>query len=239
MKKFLYKIKKDIENIKRYPSQKFSAGGLLNYDLYWKKKRGGDSAVLSVWQKKRADYILKIVDKNSIVLDLGCGDGAILKYLKDKANIKGIGVDVSPRALNKAAKEGVEVIEMDINDFKSLKNLPKVDYILGLEIIEHMPRPEEFIYEIKDKARKSLIFSFPNSGYYAHRLRLLFGKFPLQWIVHPGEHLRFWTVNDVRWWVKYINFNLRKIIIYEGIPLLNKIFPNLFGQGIIIEIREK
>ena len=84
-----------------------------------------------------------------------------------------------------------------------------------------------------------MIFSFPNSGYYAHRLRFLFGRFPLQWVVHPGEHLRFWTVKDVNSWVNALKMNFIKLIVYEGVPVLNKIWPSMFGQGIIIVITNK
>jgi methionine biosynthesis protein MetW len=238
MKKIIYKIKKDLEDIRRYPKYFFSNDNLLNYDTYWSKKRKNDTPVLSSWQKERADYILKIIEKNSSVIDMGCGDGAILFYLKEKAGIKGMGVDISPKILNKAGKIGIKTIEMDINNIESLKKLPEVDYILGLEILEHMPNPEKFIYAIKNKAKNGLIFSFPNSAYYVHRLRFLFGRFPLQWIVFPGEHLRFWTIKDTRWWVNYINFNLENIIIYQGIPFFNKIIPSLFGQGIIIKIKK-
>jgi methionine biosynthesis protein MetW len=239
MKKIIYKIKKDLENIGRYPKYFFSSDNLSNYNTYWGEKRKSDNSVLSTWQKERADCILKLIEKNSSVIDMGCGDGAILFYLKEKAGIDGIGVDISSKILNKANKIGIKTIEMDINNIESLKKLPEVDYILGLEILEHMPNPEKFIYAIKDKAKRGLIFSFPNSGYYTHRIRFLLGKFPLQWIVFPGEHLRFWTVKDAKWWVKYINFSLENIIIYQGTPFLNKIIPSLFGQGIIIKINKK
>ena len=68
---------------------------------------------------------------------------------------------------------------------------------------------------------------------------MLFGKFPLQWASHPGEHLRFWTVSDVKWWLKSANFNIESLELYEGIPILNKIFQSLFAQGIVFKITEK
>ncbi len=236
---FLYKIKQDLISLKKYPDVNLSNALKIDYNNYWLKKRSDKKAVLSSWQKQRADYVLKMIEPNSVVLDLGCGDGAVLKYLHEKANIKGLGVDVSSEILKKAEKIGVKTIKMDISKLDNLSNLPKVDYVLGFEIIEHIPNTEEFIFKIRDKAKKGLIFSFPNTGYYVHRLRLLFGRFPLQWIQSPGEHLRFWTVKDVKWWVSSMDFKLKKLIIYEGIPFLNKIMPKLFGQGIIIKITPK
>jgi len=239
IKDFLWRVKKDIISLYTYPDVKLSETVKVDYDKYWKKKRSGKEAVLSSWQKQRADHALSMIEKNSTVLDLGCGDGAVLGYLKEKGNINGIGVDVSDEILEKAKEIGVETIKMDISKLENLNSLPEVDYVLGFEIIEHMPNTEEFIFKIEKKAKKGMIFSFPNTGYYAHRLRLLFGRFPLQWIQNPGEHLRFWTVKDVRWWINSMGFKLDKLIVYEGLPLFKKVVPSLFGQGIIIKISTK
>ena len=171
-------------------------------------------------------------------MDVGCGDGALLKFLMDKSSVTGIGVDMNDSILENAKSLGLKTIQCDITHIESLSVLPEVDYIIGLEILEHMHNPEEFIMKILPKARKGMIFSFPNTGYYAHRLRLLFGSFPLQWILHPSEHLRYWTVRDVRWWVNSLNLKLNNLILYQGIPTLNKIFPSLFGKGIIIHISQ-
>ena len=162
-----------------------------------------------------------------------------MKYFKDKADIRGIGVDIDEKSIERVRSLGLEAIKMDINDLENIKNLPEVDYITGFEIIEHMPNPEQFVYRLKDKAKKGFIFSTPNTGYYAHRLRLLFGRFPLQWIAHPGEHVRFWTVKDMKFWVRAIGFRLSKFILYEGLPILNKIWPSMYAQGMIIYIKNK
>ena len=84
-----------------------------------------------------------------------------------------------------------------------------------------------------------LIFSVPNTGYVAHRKRLLFGSFPLQWRNNPGEHLRFWTLGDMKWWLKQLNLYEKSIIkTYEGFPLLNKLWPGMFAMGIIVIIKK-
>ena len=237
LKYFIYKLKKDFFSLFFYPNVMIKK---VDYDLYWQKKRKGtEISSLSEWEQIRADEIIKIIKPNSTVMDLGCGDGAVLKYLNERAGIKGVGVDISDEILNRAKKIGIEVYKKDIFDFQSLDDLPKVDYILGLEVIEHLPCPEELIETLESKTRKGFIFSFPNTGYYAHRLRLLFGRFPLQWITHPGEHLRFWTVRDARWWVHAINYKLDKIILYKGLPVLNKIWSTMFSQGVIIKIFKK
>ena len=242
IKDFLYKLKQDftyLPSLTKYRDYNANNGVGVNYDKYWQKRFRWDELALSNWQKQRSDLVLKIIEPNSKILDCGCGNGSVLKYLKEKINISGIGVDISEDALIKAKKNGIDGIKMDITNLDSLNDLPEVDYILGFEIIEHMPNPEEFINKIQNKARIALIFSVPNTGYYIQRLRLLFGRFPQQWISHPGEHLRFWTVKDMEWWIEAVGFELDKIVLYEGLPILNKIFPKLFCQGIIVKIKSK
>jgi methionine biosynthesis protein MetW len=237
LKDFIYKLRQDFSNLRKYPINKLNRS-TADYDYYWSQKRQGEESVLSSWQKQRADKVLEMIESGSTVIDFGCGDGAVLKYMKDKKDINGIGVDVSTEALKKAKNLGLEVIKANISNLDSLSDLPEVDYIFGFEIIEHMPSPEEFIAKIKNKAKRALIFSVPNSGYFVHRLRLLFGRFPLQWLTHPGEHLRFWTVKDMKWWIGAMNLKLDKIVIYEGLPIFNKLMPKLFGQGIIVKIKK-
>jgi methionine biosynthesis protein MetW len=238
VKDFLYKLKEDLKKLNFYPTADFSIMGKVNYDSYWAKRRKNKSAVLSSWQKQRVDAICNMINPNSSILDMGCGDGAVLKYIMDKTGARGIGIDFNESELNKAKILGIETYIVDLRNEKQINTLPKADYLIGFEILEHMPEPENIIYQFKDKIKYSMFFSFPNSGYYLHRLRFLFGKFPLQWIVHPGEHLRFWTTKDVKWWVRSLGFELNNLVLYEGLPFLNKIFPSLFAQGIIINISE-
>lgn len=235
-KYFLYKLRQDANLLRGYPVASLVWHESVDYDDYWAKRGRGGVAKLSSWQKQRADYILQMIEPGSRVLDLGCGDGALLKYLGDRAKIEGVGVDFSEKVLELARQLGVKTLRVDLSDLANLQTLPEADYILGLELIEHLANSEEFIKKLKSKAKKALIFSFPNTGYYPYRLRLLLGSFLVQWITHPGEHLRFWTVKDVKWWVKALGFNLDKLIVYEGLPILNRIWPKLFGQGIIIKI---
>lgn len=236
IKDILYYLKEDIKRLRKYPETSLKDDFKVDYDKYWKKRGRNNEAILSEWQKERALQISKIIVGGDVIMDMGCGDGAILKFLMDKNKVDGIGVDMIDSILVNAGKLGIKTIKCDMTNIPSLIDLPEVDYIMGFEILEHMPNPEEFIITMLPKVRKGMIFSFPNTGYYAHRLRLLFGSFPLQWILHPSEHLRYWTVRDVKWWVKSLGLKLDSLILYKGIPFFNKLIPTLFSQGIIIKI---
>ena len=239
LKDILYRIKEDFKKLRVYPDVSLRDDCVVDYAKYWKKRGRDSQAVLTHWQKDRADHISKLVSVGDVILDVGCGDASLLKYLIDKTGVRGIGVDMSEPILENAKKIGIQTVVLDITKIDTLSQLPEADYIMGLEILEHMPNPEEFIMAIRKKVRKGMIFSFPNTGYYLHRLRLLFGSFPLQWILHPSEHLRYWTVRDVRFWVKSLGFTIDTLVLYQGIPIFNRVAPSLFGQGILIKIVEK
>ncbi len=236
MKNFLYQIRSDIRRLFVYPALKTPPDFAVDYDVYWKARGRGGAAVsesLSLWQRARSDLALKFIEPGSSVLDLGSGGGAVLEYLQERRHIRGIGVDASVSALESLRAKGIEAIDCDISSDEAIQALPEVDHIIGFEILEHIPNPERLIYLLSPKAKKSFIFTFPNTGYYPHRLRLLFGRFPLQWVTHPGEHLRFWTVADVRSWVPQLHLHLKYLTTYQGLPFLNRLCPSLFGAGIL------
>jgi len=162
IKSFLYKIKQDLKSIFIYPSISIKDNLDVDYDTYWKKRRRDvTTSILSDWQKQRADKIIPFVKEGSSVLDIGCGDGAVLLYLKERLNIKPYGIDVSKNSIESLKKLGIDGLLIDINNIEEVRNLPEVDYITGFEILEHVPNPEVLINELKNKARESLIFSFP------------------------------------------------------------------------------
>jgi methionine biosynthesis protein MetW len=238
MRNTLYLIKEFFARLYRYPKVTLEYEG-VDYDSYWADKREQGLGTLSHWPKQRADMALAhmVKDADLSVLDIGCGDGAVLTYLKKNARVvKAIGVDVSAVALKKAAGNGVETIHSHTDPLESLPANLRVDYVLMFEVLEHMAKPEAQLRYMMSIADRGVFFSFPNTGYIQHRLRLLLGSFPLQWQVHPGEHLRFWTYRDLVWWLKALGIKEYTIQIYEGIPVLKKVWPALFGQAFFIYI---
>ncbi len=236
MRNTLYLIKEFFVRLYRYPVATLSYEP-IDYDAYWANKRESGLGKLSRWPKQRADMALLYMDRDTdiSVLDVGCGDGAVLAYLKQHAHVsRAIGVDVSGAALKRASENGIETIRPESDVFKSLPQDLVVDYVLLFEVLEHVATPEEYLKQMLSIARKGVFFSFPNTGYIHHRLRLLFGAFPLQWQVHPGEHVRFWTYRDLVWWLQALGFNTYKVHVYEGVPVLRNMWPSLFGQALFV-----
>lgn len=243
LKKAYKYAKKAYTDIFLYPKEKIVNSGDAEYDEYWKERRGSNF-ILSEWQKIRADMIKNIIERECqgrpISLgDIGCGDGAVLKYLSDRLNLSfAIGYDNSDFALDKAVKVGLEILKIDLKDNSTLNKIKQTDYVLMLEVLEHLEKPENLLREAVFKASRGIFFSVPNSGYFSYRLRLFFGRFPAQWINSPDEHLRFWTLKDLKWWLNAQDYKNYSLICYKGVPFLNKEWPALFARGIIIFIKK-
>jgi methionine biosynthesis protein MetW len=193
--------------------------------------------VLSPYRLARARTIGGILKRGDSVLDLGVGDGAILKHLIDTVGVEGYGLDISADAVQFCQAQGLNVELGDINQPLGAFIDRQFDAIVMAEIIEHIPDPENLLNALRSHTRL-LIVTTPNTGYFHHRLRLLFGRFPLQWVVTPGEHLRFWTVRDFRWWAAQLGFRITHQSAYTGTPVLRKVWPNLFGQGVMYVLEE-
>jgi methionine biosynthesis protein MetW len=212
--------------------------GVVDYDDYWDAKAQSGLGKLSPFRRARAEAFARVIRPGAKVLDLGVGDGAILKFLVDRLGIDACGLDISPKAVDYCRSIGLNVDLADINAPMGAAIADHYDVIILSEIIEHVPDPEALLNRLRAHA-DALIVSTPNTGYHQHRLRLLLGRFPLQWVVTPGEHLRFWTVADFRWWADQLGFRLAHVIAYRGTPFLRDVWPNLFGQAMVYVLEEK
>lgn len=210
---------------------RFSKGG-LDYAYYWKSRsKSGNSAL-----PKRFSIIAKLLTAKSTVLDVGCGDGSLISYLKTVCEITASGVDFSSEAISQAASKGIQCRQADIRS-SFLSPGEKYDFIILSEVIEHIAEPEILLANLKQSFNNSLIVTIPNTGYLAYRLRLfVFGRFPMQWLHHPAEHLRYWTLKDFKDWSGVLGFKIKKLAASDGIPLLADLMPGLFASNIVFEL---
>ena len=204
----------------------------LDYETYWKTR--GESAF-----QPRFQVISEIIAEDSTVLEIGCGDGLCMEFLERTRRVKGTGYDVSEVSIKLAKERGlnVEIADVTSNGFR-VESV--YDYVLACEVLEHLSDPEALIAKVRGNYRRALIISIPNIGYFSHRLRLLFGRFPLQWVVHPSEHLWYWSVLDFRWWVREMGLQITEVKGANGIRVLNlhRWWPNLFANDIVYVITE-
>lgn len=224
-----------------YPKHQIGVGN-DHYEAYW-EERGKTGLNLSPWQKERSDiactYIDEQKDATFTVTDIGCGDGAVLAYLRNHySNLKGIGIDFSDAVLRFAKEAGFETRAIDFSNPEAL-DIPETDYVILFETIEHIANSELLVSKAYASARKAVFISIPNTGFFTYRLRLLFGKFPAQWVDQPNEHLRFWTVTDMKWWLKALGLQKNATIkTYKGVPFLKHLWPSLFAAGVVVILKK-
>lgn len=207
--------------------------GVVDYDVYWDNKAQAGMGKLTPWRLRRAQVFASLVAPGDRVLDLGVGDGALLKYIIEQRGVDGYGLDVSPKAVEFCRAQGLNVDLADVNRPISETVHEPFDYVILSEIIEHLPDPESLLDSLRPIVRKGILVSIPNTGFYHHRLRLLMGRFPLQWVVTPGEHLRYWTRADFGWWADQMGFRLVHAVPYEGTPWLKDVWPSLFAAAFV------
>lgn len=216
-----------------------------DYDEYW-SNRGFDAAHEPLLA--RARVISKYIEPNATILDIGCGNGTFLKYIRDNNQPKHIvGIDISSKSVEHVKSLGVDAYQIDItsSQLKDFLEGKTFDYIVIAELLEHIQNAEDIVLAIKGHVKKNVFITIPNTGYFEHRLRLLFGKFPVVMIQqHIKEHIRFWTVNDFKYWSNFLGFTVEEVIGYKGFSIkplqfLHRKFPSFFARQVIYRVRAK
>ena len=207
------------------------------YDGYWEgRERGGKTTeILPRWKLA----VEKIPDGAS-VLDVGCGSGGFLMYLREqRPNCRVRGTDISQHAVDLARERGLDTFQADLTVDK-LED--EYDYITGFEMIEHVHEAEKVLVAMRDATRRQLILSLPNTGYIEHRARLaLFGRFPNTQIkFHAKEHIRFWTVKDFRDWADHFDLDVVDIQGQWGLHFMPwRSRPALFSPQIVYTLQRR
>ena len=147
-------------------------------------------------------YILDLVEPGSRVLDLGCGEGLLLKALQRERRARVQGIEFSDTAIQECVEKGLFVYHGDLDEGLADFNDQSVDYVILTSTIQVLHRPDYLIKEAARVGRKCII-SVPNFGYWKVRLQLLLlgimpktKNLPYEWYDSPNIHLT--TIKDFR-----------------------------------------
>ena len=151
--------------------------------------------------KKEFKIIAQLIENNTRVLDVGCGDGILMKYLKDNKNIDTRGLEISKNNVQVCIGKGLAVIEG--NAEKDLDQFPNssFDYVILSQTLQAFYNPEKVINDLLRVADKAIV-TIPNFGYWKVRWHLLFkGTMPItknlpdEWYNTPNLHMC--TIKDL------------------------------------------
>lgn len=181
----------------------------------------------------RADFaaIAQWVAPGARVLDLGCGDGALFKYLKRERDISGYGVEIDDANVLACVKNGVNVVQRNLERGLREFDDQSFDYVILSQTLQAMRNGERILHEMLRVGREGIV-TFPNFGYWRNRMHVLRGRMPVsenlpyQWFDTPNIHLC--TLDDFERFC-----GERKIRILERKVLTNgasvNVMPNLLG----------
>lgn len=188
----------------------------------------------------RADLaiIAEWIKPGSSILDLGCGDGTLLKHLRDK-QVRGIGLEISERNIETCLRDNLNIIQSDLNDgLKAYFSDNSFDYVVMSQTLQATVHPEQLIDEMLRVGKQGIV-TFPNMAHWKARVQLGLGGYmpvtkslPNRWYNTPNIHLC--TVKDFEILCRERGIRIleRTFVDYthSRSSLLMKLFPNLFSE---------
>ena len=170
----------------------------------------------SLKMKKEFKVIAELLPNDTRVLDVGCGDGSLMNFLKKEKNIEVRGLELNQENVQQCIHKGLPVIQG--NAETELHQFPdqSFDYVVLSQTLQAFYEPEEVLKNLL-RIGKSVIVSIPNFGYWKVRIKLLiFGEMPVTktlpntWYNTPNLHMC--TIKDLFKFCDKKNINIKKVI---------------------------
>jgi methionine biosynthesis protein MetW len=186
-------------------------------------------------------FIAHWVREGAHVLDVGCGDGAMLRYLEQAKRCSGYGIEIADDKVLESTRRGINVLQHDMEQGLGLFGDDSFDTVLCLSSLQMMQHVEALLREIVRVGREAIV-SFPNFAYWPHRVALLKGRMPVsrslpyQWYDTPN--VRCATIYDFKELAEECGLEvLECVALADGEPV--SFLPNLRGSLAVFRLRKK
>jgi methionine biosynthesis protein MetW len=143
--------------------------------------------------------IARMVPKGSRVLDLGCGDGALLDLLQRERGCSGYGVEIADGNVLQCIRHGVDVIQLNLDEGLAMFDDASFDVVLQIDTLQHLRNAEVMLRETARVGRIGIV-AFPNFAHWPNRISIARGRMPVtrrlpyQWYDTPN--IRVGTFKD-------------------------------------------
>jgi len=183
---------------------------------------------------QRPDFaaIADWIPQGARVLDLGCGDGTLLKFLQETRIVNGYGVEIDDGNVLACVKNGVHVIQSDLERGLADFDDGSFDFVVLSQTLQAMRNTERIVREMLRVGRAGIV-TFPNFGYWKNRLHVLRGSMPVsdnlpfEWFNTPNIHLC--TVADFEKFCGERGIRIvARTLLTDGRPVTS--LPNLLGE---------
>jgi homoserine O-acetyltransferase len=191
----------------------------------------------------RADYatIAGWIAKDARVLDLGCGDGSLLAYLRGACGAGGYGIEIADAGMLASLENGIDVIQSDLERGLAGFDDASFDCVILSQTLQAMRRIEVIVAEMLRVGREAIV-TFPNFGHWSHRAQILRGRMPVseslpyQWYDTPNIHLC--TVADFDAFLAAHDCTVLDRVVLAAGRRVNAL-PNLRGELAIYRFRRR
>lgn len=192
------------------------------------------------------DIIANWINADTKVLDLGCGDGTLLAYLREHNNVKGYGLEIDLFNVETCVEKGINVIQANLNNgLKAYFSDNSFDCVIMSQTLQATEQPDLLVEEMLRVGSEGIV-TFPNMAHWSGRLQLgLRGIMPVtknlpnQWFNTPNVHLC--TLSDFEVLCESHNIQILERAVVDHSHKkggwLTNLFPNLLGEVAIYRFR--
>lgn len=177
------------------------------------------------------------IEPNTRVMDLGCGNGELLRHLQTTKDVNGYGVELSPEMIPQCIDNGINVIQINLDEGLSHFDSNAFDYVVLSLTLQAMKNPKSLLEEMLRVGKQGIV-TFPNFAHWRNRLAIATAgampvskELPYKWYDTPN--IRLFTIKDFHALCDQLNFKIESTIAVQnngkqslGLQLL----PNIFGE---------